>query len=271
MRPVLFQLGGLNVPSYLLLLVLGTCVFVWLTTRMAARRGVAAHHTALLLGTVWVAAIIGSRLLFVLKDPVLAADPLRWVLDPSPGGYAVQGGVVFALLAGASLAAWLRLPLAVVAESAIPGLCVVGLAGRLGCFLGGCCYGRPTRLPWGVEFPAASEPARHWGAGVPLHPTQLYEAAFFAGLTVLYCWLVRRCRSRTDFPGRASSTTFIWLLVAYFGFRFVNEFFRGDPRMVVWGLTSPQWISLVVVAALVVVLKARRGGARCRSAQVVTI
>ncbi len=264
MRPVLFQVGGLSVPSYFLLLVLGTCAFVVLTTRAAARRGVTAHQTALLLGAAWVATVIGARLLFVFKQPALRADPLRWIFDPSPGGYAIQGGVVLALLVVVAIAGWLRLPLATVAASAVPGLCVAGVAGRLGCFLAGCCYGRPTAAPWGVEFPAASAPARHWGAGVALHPTQLYEAAFFAVLGVLYVGLGKRRRTSAGPAVRASGAIFTRLLIAYFGFRFAVELFRGDPRMEIWGLTSPQWISLVAIACALVVLKAQRGAEDAR-------
>ncbi len=258
MRPVLFQVGDLAIPSYLLLLVLGTSVFVYLTLRAAARRGVDVRRAALLLGAVWVAAVIGARLLFVSGQPALRADPLRWIFDPSPGGYAIQGGVVLALSVAVVVARWLRLPLATLAHSAIPGLFVAGAAGRLGCFLAGCCYGRPTEMPWGVTFPQTSEAARSWGAGVALHPTQLYEAGFFVVLAALYAWTTRRVRQRSVSETNTPGAVFVWLLIAFFAFRFVVESFRGDPRAVLWGLTSPQWISLIAVAIALLVLRVQK-------------
>ncbi len=250
MRPVLFQIGGLGVPSYLLLLVLGVCAFIWLGTLAAERRGVPRGQTALLLGVAYAASLIGARLLFVVESWALrdSAGTAAW--SPAPGGFAVQGGIALALVAAAVVSWLLRLPLATVADAAVPGICLAGFSGRLGCFLEGCCYGRPTGLAWGMAFPDSSAPAARWGAGIAIHPTQLYEAAVFLGLAGAYLWLDRR-------HARAGET-FLWLLAAYSIGRFVIELFRGDPRPEIWGLSLPQWLSAAFLAAALILLKARR-------------
>ena len=98
------------------------------------------------------------------------------------------------------------------------------MVGRLGCFMAGCCYGKPTQVAWAVTFtdPAA---ALNVGTplGVPLHPTQLYES--LAGLVILVVLLATERRGK-PYPGRT-----FWQFVLLYGVsRFVIEFFRGDDR-----------------------------------------
>lgn len=247
MKPILLQIGDVTVPSYLVLLVAGACLFVWVSLALAEREGLPRTQVAVVLGAVYVAALLGSRLLFVLEHPRLAAD----LLNPLPGGYASQGGLVLALAVGTLLIRGFRLPWGAVADSIVPGLAILGFLGRLGCFLGGCCYGRPTTLPWGVVFPAGSEATARWGSGVPLHPVQLYEAAAFVGLAGLYAWI----RKRRAFAGQA----FLWALLAYSATRFTNELFRGDPRDRLAGLTAPQWLGLLLILLSFYILRRMKG------------
>ncbi len=249
MKPILFQIGELNVPSYLFMLAGGACVFLWVSLVLAERERLPRYKVAALLGAVYVAALVGSRLLFVLENPRQFASR-QVVFSPLPGGYASQGGLILALAVGSFLALSFRLPWGSVADSIVLGLCFLGFSGRLGCFLAGCCYGRPTTLPWGVAFPPGSEAAKRWGAGVPVHPAQLYEAAAFIGFAGLYFWI----RRRRSFAGQ----TFLWVLVAYSATRFGNEFFRGDPRTELGGLTAPQWLGLSLIIFSLVMLRMMR-------------
>lgn len=118
---------------------------------------------------------------------------------------------------------------------------------RIGCFLGGCDYGRPTALPWGVHFPAGSFAATdhaalgwvaHGDASLAVHPTQLYEAAFGFATAAAFTW--RRWSFET------------WLL-AYAFFRFLNETLRGDgDRGMAWSLSTAQIVAVVVIGIIVV-------------------
>jgi len=116
---------------------------------------------------VTVAALVGAHALFLV---LRGGRGGVWT-----GGLASTGGVAAGLAAAALAARFARRPVLEVLDAIAPaGLLALGI-GRLGCFLGGCCYGRPTALPWGVVFPGLGPPARH--------PLQLYSAA--ADLAVL--------------------------------------------------------------------------------------
>jgi phosphatidylglycerol:prolipoprotein diacylglycerol transferase len=122
------------------------------------------------------------------------------------------------------------------------------VTGRLGCFAAGCCYGKPTNVPWAVTFtnPAA---AANVGTplGIPLHPTQLYEAG--AELLILGIVLAMEKRGR-GFPGR----TFWGYMFLYAVSRFIIEFYRGDDRGTVGMFSTSQFISIVLAPLAIVML-----------------
>ncbi|RPJ85108.1 MAG: hypothetical protein EHM13_02095, partial [Acidobacteria bacterium] len=111
----------------------------------------------------------------------------------------------------------------------------------VGCVLAGCCYGRPTDAPWAIVFTDAFT-ASYVGTplNVPLHPVQLYESA--AELAILGGLLVLERRGR-GFAGRT-----FWTYVLLYGMvRFGLEFFRGDERGIVLGMSTSQFISVILV------------------------
>jgi phosphatidylglycerol:prolipoprotein diacylglycerol transferase len=237
-KPILFGFESFAIPSYLALLVLGTCVLVWLSTLTAGRHSLPQYHVACLLSVAYAAGLLGARLLFVLENHSRLSSVARPVLSPVPGGFASHGAFLLAVPVAVLYASWFQLPLGKIVDSTAIGLCMFGALARLGCFLGGCCYGRPTSLPWGFVFPQGSDPAARWGFGVPVHPTQLYEAGYLTLIAVLLLLMEKR----TGFDGEK----FVWLVFAYSGARFLNEFVRGDSLLQFWGLSPPQWISLVL-------------------------
>lgn len=140
------------------------------------------------------------------------------------------------------------------------GAIVVGT--RLGCFLEGCCFGKPTASMFGVRFPSPS-PVAHWHAAagwvpvgawsLPVHPTQLYEAALGV-LATVGAILVRRRNCR---PGVAFMT---WIAIYAIG-RVVLETFRAHV------IASPlPWLSraqlISIIALLVVACSIARSGSR---------
>jgi phosphatidylglycerol:prolipoprotein diacylglycerol transferase len=129
-----------------------------------------------------------------------------------------------------------------------PAIALGHVVGRLGCYFAGCCYGRPTSLPWGITFhdPFA---ASYVGTplGVPLHPTQLYEAG--AELLILGVLLFAEKKGR-PFAGR----TFWAYMLLYAVSRFVIEIFRGDERGMIIGLSTSQFISVVLAPLSIAML-----------------
>jgi phosphatidylglycerol:prolipoprotein diacylglycerol transferase len=218
-----------------------------------------------------VGGIVGARLGEVWEQwPAFARGPLGAPLGFGPllvkiadidsGGMVWYGG---ALLASGLMALYgwrSRLDLLELADLFLPATAVGLGIGRVGCFLNGCCYGRPTTLPWGVA-----------GAGGPhTHPTQLYETLAclaLAGAATLF-WYRRRSQGQVTMV----------VLLGYAGWRTFNETLRGDTVMSsFWGLfpaTTSQVLSLTIalaalVAAAVVVWRRRRSPERQRRAYAV--
>jgi len=149
----------------------------------------ATHGLAVVAGVLAGAAVLGLRaprrgpallVAALIAVAVLAgAHALFWVVHGGPwgfwsGGLSSMGGVALGFLAAAGVAWLLGEPLAALLDALVPAA-LLGLGiGRIGCFLGGCCMGRPTDLPWGVVFPELGPP--------PRHPLQLYSAAADLGL-----------------------------------------------------------------------------------------
>jgi phosphatidylglycerol:prolipoprotein diacylglycerol transferase len=118
---------------------------------------------------------------------------------------------------------------------AVPVAVAVAI-GRVACFVGGCCYGTPTSLPWGVVFPTARD-------GVPRHPTQLYEAAFHLSLAgVLFA-----LQQRGMFRGQLIK---LYILI-YLAYRFITEFIRPEARLIGGVLTGYQLAALALVPLFV--------------------
>ena len=156
-----------------------------------------------------------------------------------------SGGVFYGGLIGATLVAfWYirrhQLPLWTTCDMFAPGIALGHVVGRLGCLMAGCCYGIPTTKPWGITF---TDPfaAANVGTplGVPLHPTQLYEAA--AELLILGILLVTERKGR-PYPGR----TFWLYMLLYAITRFIIEFYRGDERGAVGMFSTSQFISILL-------------------------
>ena len=127
------------------------------------------------------------------------------------------------------------------------------MLGRQGCFSAGCCWGKPTNLPWGIRFTEAGHEVTGVPIGVKLHPTQLYES--FAMLIVFFflLWL----HKKKKFSGQV----ILAYALIYATVRFLIEFVRDDPRGDLFGLTTltglstSQMIGIVVgIAALITLI-----------------
>ncbi len=225
MYPVLFRLGQFEITSFGALVAVGTVVAWYVFSRELRTAGLqeSASDLALL---AMLGGFAGAKLLWAVEhrheepflDLVLSRGGLSWF-----GGFA--GGVG----TGIALVLRKRLPLLPILSAAAPALAIGHLIGRIGCFFVGDDYGRPSNLPWAVAFPEGLPPVFE-----RVHPTQLYEAAWLAGLA----WLLIRWRRR----GLADAAVLGRYLVLAAGFRFVLEFIRVNPEVAL-GLTMAQWMS----------------------------
>ena len=245
MHPILFKIGPLTLHTYGLLISTGVLLAVALAVRQARREGEDPQKMLDLAFYLLLASIVGSRLLYVL---ISYGDYLvrPWAIFKLwEGGLVFYGGFVLALMVGIWYLDRHRLPLWKTADIWAAPLALGHAVGRLGCFAAGCCYGKPTGVPWSVTF---TDPQSLAILGVPLHPVQLYEA--FANL-LLFIFL---CLYR---PYRRFEGQIFWLYVlVYSVIRFVLEFFRGDLRgfFIPSYLSTSQGFSMVFAAASLVML-----------------
>jgi phosphatidylglycerol:prolipoprotein diacylglycerol transferase len=188
--------------------------------------------------------LAGAKLLWVIEHAGEA--PLADLLF-SRGGLSWFGGFAGGVLAGLWMMRRKRLPPIAVLAAATPGLVVGHLIGRIGCFLVGDDYGRPSGLPWAVAFPEGLPPTT-----VPVHPTQLYEAAALVPVGFL---LLRWRRQR-----RGDAFVLGAYLVLAGLVRFAIEFLRINER-VAGVLTTAHLASLAAVVAGAVLLTRRRPAA----------
>lgn len=241
MFPILLRIGPFTLHTYGLLVAAGILAGMALIQRQAARDGFTDEqvresfsHLALFLV---IFGLVGARAFYVATYwSEFKADWME-IFKVWQGGLVFYGGVIGAL---AGFYFWNRTkPFSAdwktVLDWIAPALAFGHALGRLGCLTAGCCYGQPTDAPWAVVF---SHPESLAPLGIPLHPTQIYEALF---VTALGVFLMRR---RPRVPG----TVFAEYLILYSAGRFALEFFRADdPRT--WGFTPAQITSLAVFAA----------------------
>ena len=190
-----------------------------------------------------ISAILGAKIMMFLIDvPYYVNNPGEiFSLASLQAGGVFYGGLIAALIAAVIYMRRHHLPPLETADVFAPGIALGHGIGRLGCFAAGCCWGTPTKLPWGVTF---TNPVAHELVNVPLgirlHPTQLYEsAAEFVIFGILF-WRIRRPHS----PG-----TIIGIyLILYSAARFLVEFVRYHEQANPFGgpLNTSQWISLLL-------------------------
>ena len=221
MHPTLIDLGFWRLPMYGTLLFAGIVVAIVLAARRAKLIGLPGERIADLAAWVVLWGLAGAKLLLAVTEPsyVTSLDGL-WSLLRAGGVF--YGGLIGALVAIVVLLRRYGLPLLPTADVLAPSVALGHFFGRLGCFAAGCCYGHACDLPWAVTFtdPLARE-VSGTPLGVPLHPTQLYEAAFNLANWGFLAWLFRR-----RLPAGSVLAAYF---VTYGAGRFVIETFRGDP------------------------------------------
>jgi len=240
MYPILFDFGSIKIYAYGFLIGLGFVSGLILSTLNAKKEGVPFERVVDLFFLSVLSAILGSRILFVLINFDSYRRNLLQILKIWEGGLVFYGGLILAIAVAIAYMRWHRLPLWKLADLFSPPVALGLFFGRIGCFLAGCCYGKATSLPWGVVFTNPNSLAR---LNVPLHPTQLYEAA---GSLVFFFFLSWKLKNKS-FDGQI-----IWLfLFLYSVFRFFVEVFRDDPREFVFQgfLFTSQAIGILLAIA----------------------
>jgi len=241
-------IGPLTVYTYGVLLAAAYLLGLQLAIHRSKKAGLDSGRVLDLGVYLVIAALIGAKLLLLVTNySYFRSNPTEILI------LARSGGVFYGGLIGATLVAfWYitrhQLPLWTTCDMFAPGIALGHVIGRLGCLAAGCCFGRPTTVPWAITF---KDPFAALNVGtplnVPLHPTQLYEAG--AELIVLIVLLATE-RKAKPFPGR----TFWGYMLLYAISRFIIEFYRGDERGIIMGVSTSQFISLVLAPLSIIML-----------------
>jgi phosphatidylglycerol:prolipoprotein diacylglycerol transferase len=244
MFPELLKIGPLSIHTYGLMVALGILAGVWLGEYLFRRSGGQPGRIIDMALIVVICGLIGARILYILVNlSYYTSYPLETIMLWK-GGLVFYGGLLGGVLALIVYIRIHRLPFWTTLDIAAAAVTLGHGFGRLGCFSAGCCYGRPTDLPWAVTFTDPRSLAVEV-LGQPVHPTQLYSFLFLMGLTGFFVWLY----PRRTFSGQCAAA----YLVLYGLFRFGIEFLRSDPRgffsLMGTTLATSQWISIAAVFA----------------------
>src|SRR5262245_35430929 len=229
MYPTFIRLGEFEVTSFGVLVATAALVGLWIFHNELARTGLPASGVdAALVGVL--GGLAGAKIIWAIE---FRHDAPFLSLLLSRGGLSWFGGFLGGVGAGLWSLYRRRIPLVPALAAAAPALAIGHAIGRIGCFMVGDDYGRPTDLPWGVAFPRGLPPT-----AVPVHPTQLYETAGLA----LIAWLLIGWRR----AGVADAIVFGRYLVLAGALRFLIEFIRVNAH-VAGPLTLAQLFSLAIV------------------------
>lgn len=244
MSPIAFEIGSLQIRWYGIMAAIGFLIGSWLLERNRKYADLSKEQCQTLIMIALFAGIIGARIYFVIKEfDTRFRHDLSGIIRVDQGGLVFYGGFILAIIAIVIYIKKQHLHLWKVLDVFTPVIAAGHGAGRIGCYLNGCCYGKETILAWGVKHPFAD---------AMVHPVQLLEAGENFLLCAVYFYLLRRIKK----PGVLTALYFI----VYGTLRFLNEFLRGDnePLAKSWrwlqnfpdfthNFTEAQWIGLLLV------------------------
>lgn len=251
MHPLLYELhlGSLIIPlhTYGFLIALGFLSGIFTVRTLAKKNGMNPDQISDLAFWLLIWGFVGARILYIITKFDFFLNNPADILKVWEGGLVFFGGLISATAYAAyyfirhKISPWKMI------DVLSPGLVIAHAFGRLGCLGAGCCYGRPTDAPWGIRLD--SELVDDALRGIPLHPTQLYEAS---SLVILYVGMLYIFKHK-KFDGQVGLTYFMLYPII----RSIVEMYRGDSvrGFVIDGLLSTsQFISILVFGLALAVL-----------------
>lgn len=241
MHPVLFELGSITIYSYGFFIALGAVVgLIYMAREGKSNFGTNYDQSNSLFIYIVVAAYLGGKVFFFFENPSYYLKNFGQLF--SGNGFVFFGSLLFSIPTMLWFFRKNKIPTLPMLDIMAIVTCIVHGFGRIGCFMAGCCHGKPTNSFLSVVFTnpiCQAEPLN-----TPLHPTQLYEAGFIFLLMVI----LLRLKKHKNFDGQL----FLTYLIAYSFGRSLLEVLRGDEErgfLVKDILSHSQFISIIVIAA----------------------
>ena len=268
MQEIAFSIGSLTIHWYG---ILSACGFLSAMLALLWKRHIAgvSKDNIMDIGMIAMfAGIAGARIFYVIQFHEQFEGDFLKIFRVDQGGLVFYGGFILSTIVLITYCKIKKINLARLLDVFAPAVALGHAFGRLGCFMQGCCFGKPAGDSWlGVVFPAGSAPSIKYPApatgdifiqkvqSLPLYPTQLIEAGVNFALFGLLFFIAGRFKK----PGRVAGI----YVVCYAVLRFLMEFMRGDHTHSVAGLTPSQSVALFVTAPigiLMIVFAGKWGG-----------
>lgn len=248
MHPILIHLGKFRIPTFGALMAVAMFLGMYLAKRQGTKEGISAAKIES--ASMWaiISSLVGARFLYTFVEHAnyYWARPWEFFALQS-GGLSFLGSVFFAVAGLAFFCRKEKISFWHVADLMAPSLSIGLAIGKIGCFMAGCCFGKVCDLPWAVTFNDPETFAHP--TGVPLHPTQLYEALAW---TILFFVLIGFRRFR-----RVYGEVFFLFLILFGFIRSILETLRGDPGYL-GPLTTAQMLSIPLVLGALTLWVLRR-------------
>jgi phosphatidylglycerol:prolipoprotein diacylglycerol transferase len=242
MHPILFKIGPITIYTYGFFIFLGVLSGYLISQKRAKEVGVDRQQFSNIFFQTLITGFIGARIIYIIVNwQVFIKAPLEITLSRS--GFVFYGGVIFGLLYLLLFTQKHKIKFLKITDIFALGVPLAHVFGRIGCFFYGCCYGKTTTTWIGIKFPLGSP------AGLEdtrVIPTQLISAGF---LFILFLFLFT-IRNKITQTGKLTG----YYLFTYSLFRFIIEFFRGDPRGSFLIFSTSQWISLFLILLAIIIL-----------------
>jgi phosphatidylglycerol---prolipoprotein diacylglyceryl transferase len=231
MYPVLFRIGDFPISTFGLMMATAFLVGSWITARRMKEVGLDPDLATSILVYVMLGGILGSKLYFAIDVSIREGRPFTDLLF-ARDGITWYGGLILGTVIGSIGARIHGVSVVQMMNCVAPALAVGQAIGRVGCFLVGDDYGKPSELPWAVAFPRGAPPT---DPGVRVHPTQIYEILWLLPVA----WVLWKRRDRSPF-------LFGEYLIANGLGRLVIESLRVNPKVLA-GLTEPQIVGIALI------------------------
>jgi phosphatidylglycerol:prolipoprotein diacylglycerol transferase len=243
MHPILFDLGPVTIYAYGFCIAIGAILgFIYMYVQGKKQFGLTFDQCNTLFILVVTAGVVGGKLFIIFESPSYYFSHPKTLLSGS--GFVFYGSLILAIPTMLWYFKKNNIPTLAMLDVMGVSSCIVHGLGRIGCFMAGCCYGKPTDSIFGVVYTSTvcqAEPLN-----TPLHPTQLYEATLIFSIMIFLLVL----KKYKQFDGQL----FLIYLVLYALGRSVLELFRGDlERGFVIGnfLSTSQFISLIMISTAI--------------------
>ena len=240
MRIILFEIFGIQIKSYGLMIAIGIIVAATLFINKGKKKGFDEDSLLNLIIFAIIGGMLGGKGLFIITEFK------NIIKDPSILLNFGYGFVIYGAIGGGALAMYLYCKkknwnIIEMLDMTVPGLAIAQGFGRIGCFLAGCCYGAETTLPIGVKFPESSLAP----TGIYVHPTQIYSSVFDFLLGFFLLYYSKKERKNGKVMG-------LYLIIYSIG-RFLVEFLRDDQRGSVGIFSTSQFIAIFTLVLGIII------------------